>query len=90
MDCQMPVMDGFEATEEIRKREIGRRTPIIAVTARAMKEDELRCLAVGMDAFISKPLDLTRLARAIEEFASDEVPANTEIIESLVGNARHV
>ncbi|HVJ57663.1 MAG TPA: ATP-binding protein, partial [Terrimicrobiaceae bacterium] len=90
MDCQMPVMDGFEATEEIRKREVGRRTPIIAVTARAMKEDEQRCLAVGMDAFISKPLDLTRLARAIEEFASDEVRANTEIIESLVGNARHV
>ena len=90
MDCQMPVMDGFEATEEIRKLEVGYRTPIIAVTARAMKEDEQRCLAVGMDAFISKPLDLTRLARAIEEFASDEVPANTEIIESLVGNARHV
>ena len=76
MDCQMPVMDGFEATEEIRKREVGRHTPIIAVTARAMKEDEQRCLAVGMDAFIPKPLDLTKLAQAIESWSSQGQRAN--------------
>jgi signal transduction histidine kinase/ActR/RegA family two-component response regulator len=69
MDCQMPVMDGFEATQEIRKREVGRYTPIIAVTARAMKEDEQRCLAVGMDAFVPKPLDLAKLAQVIEEWS---------------------
>ena len=68
MDCQMPVMDGYAATEEIRKREIGRHTPILAVTARAMKEDEERCLAVGMDAFLSKPLDLAKLAEVIEQW----------------------
>jgi CheY-like chemotaxis protein len=87
MDCQMPVMDGFEATQEIRNRETGQRTPIIAVTAKAMKEDEQRCLAVGMDAFISKPLDLNRLARAIEEFAGGGQVATTAAAGSLAGDA---
>jgi signal transduction histidine kinase/ActR/RegA family two-component response regulator len=72
MDCQMPVMDGYEATQQIRKLETGRRTPIIAVTARAMQEDEERCLTAGMDAFISKPLDLVKLARAIDEWCGAE------------------
>lgn len=90
MDCQMPVMDGFEATQEIRSRETGRRTPIIAVTAKAMKEDEQRCLAVGMDAFISKPLDLNRLARAIEDFAGGGQVATTAVAGSLAGDGGHV
>ncbi|MGH9630058.1 MAG: ATP-binding protein, partial [Bryobacteraceae bacterium] len=90
MDCQMPVMDGFEATEEIRKREVGRRTPIIAVTARAMKEDEQRCLAAGMDAYIPKPLDLTKLASAIEEWSSDgSLPQNTGVEELTVARGDH-
>ena len=79
MDCQMPVMDGFEATEQIRRREIGRRTPIIAVTARAMKDDEQRCLAAGMDGFVPKPLDLDKLARVLEEWTRVEAPAEREI-----------
>ena len=59
MDVQMPLLNGFEATGAIREQELerGGRTPIIAMTAHAAKEDELRCLFAGMDNFISKPID---------------------------------
>jgi len=64
MDCQMPVMDGFEATRAWRVREVSegrRRVPIIAVTANAMEGDEDRCLAVDMDDYLTKPIEPTRL-----------------------------
>jgi PAS domain S-box-containing protein len=67
MDCQMPEMDGFEATRRIRALEagMGRRIPIIALTANAMPEDEKQCIEAGMDAFVSKPLKLAKLAEVL-------------------------
>jgi PAS domain S-box-containing protein len=68
MDCQMPVMDGYAATRAIREREASGdlRTPIVAVTANAMREDYDRCRDAGMDEFVAKPVTLAALANALE------------------------
>ncbi|MEO7272107.1 MAG: response regulator, partial [Vicinamibacterales bacterium] len=72
MDVQMPVMGGFEATRAIREREktTGRHLPIIAMTAHAMKGDRERCIEVGMDEYISKPIDSARLLALIDRVAA--------------------
>lgn len=73
MDCQMPVMDGYEATGKIRNAEVGsKHTKIIAMTANAMEGDREKCLKVGMDDYISKPINTEILFRMIEETKGHE------------------
>ncbi|MDF4777158.1 response regulator, partial [Vibrio parahaemolyticus] len=68
MDCQMPVMDGFIATERIRKMgEWGKHVPIIALSANVIKEDQQHCFDVGMSEFVAKPVTKTRLQQIFEQ-----------------------
>jgi signal transduction histidine kinase/ActR/RegA family two-component response regulator len=77
MDVQMPEMDGFQCTALIREKErtTGLHLPIIAMTAHAMKEDEIRCLAAGMDGYVSKPLDPGRLLDVLEFHLAQSCPS---------------
>ncbi|WP_129775275.1 PAS domain-containing hybrid sensor histidine kinase/response regulator [Peristeroidobacter soli] len=74
MDCQMPEMDGFEATRVIREREqaAGRHTPIVALTANAMSQDRDRCLQAGMDDYITKPYSVTDFERTLQRWCSPQ------------------
>lgn len=74
MDCQMPEMDGFQATRLIRSQEAeGRRVPILAMTANAMEGDRERCLACGMDDYIAKPVTLEGLKTALRQWLPGEM-----------------
>lgn len=78
MDCQMPELDGFEATRIIRRREIvGPHVPIIAMTAMALAEDRERCRQAGMDGYVAKPVTLDTLARALAEHLPAPGPAGS-------------
>ncbi len=76
MDCQMPVMDGFEATKAIRNKEkqTGKHVLIVALTASAMPADRERCLKCGMDDYLSKPINLQQLAQLVDKW----LPVNSD------------
>lgn len=73
MDCQMPELDGFETTRRIREREgDAKRTPIVAMTANAMKGDRERCLDAGMDDYVSKPIQFDVLSEALSRWTNNQ------------------
>jgi CheY-like chemotaxis protein len=76
MDCQMPEMNGYAAATEIRRRELpGRYVPIVALTASAIKGDEDRCLAAGMDTYVAKPITLQTLGDVLARLIVGPPPA---------------
>jgi CheY-like chemotaxis protein len=84
MDVQMPDMDGLKATAVIREqeRQRGGHLPIIALTAHAMKGDEERCFAAGMDGYVSKPVNIQTLSEAISHMLDDDPPLNLPAMAS--------
>ncbi len=80
MDCQMPVMNGYEATKSIRSDEIktGRHIPIIAMTANAMEGDKEKCLSAGMDDYVTKPFDTEDLVAAVNRWLPSKTDCQIE------------
>ncbi len=74
MDCQMPVMDGYEATRQLRAQSRHARLPVIAMTANAMVGDKEKCLAAGMNDFIAKPIDVEQLFATLARWVTPSAP----------------
>ena len=94
MDCQMPQLDGYAATKEIRSSQskvLNHKVPIIAMTANVMKGDREKCLAAGMDDYIPKPINTEKLLKVIEKWLlktndgvqPEDIPCNIEPVNTI-------
>jgi EAL domain-containing protein (putative c-di-GMP-specific phosphodiesterase class I)/signal transduction histidine kinase/HPt (histidine-containing phosphotransfer) domain-containing protein len=85
-DCNMPVMDGYEFTEAVRRKEQPgpRRLPIIAITANAMQDETVRCFQSGMDDHLAKPISLNVLKDTLEKWLEPEPAAITSAVDSII------
>lgn len=81
MDCQMPIMDGYQATREIREK-LRSEIPVIAMTAHALKGDREKCLAAGMNDYLTKPLDKEQLFQTIEQWLNYKKPKSDDPMSS--------
>ncbi|GIM96203.1 PAS domain-containing hybrid sensor histidine kinase/response regulator [Paractinoplanes toevensis] len=75
MDCQMPKLDGYEATSRVRSQETGRHIPIIAMTAGVLQDDRRRAYQAGMDDFLAKPIDPDELRATLDRWTTHDTPA---------------
>jgi CheY-like chemotaxis protein len=88
MDCQMPILDGYDTAREIRRRETAEQRqhiPIVAMTASAMHGDRERCLAAGMDDYIAKPVDSDKLDQLLMRWLP--APEPTQPVDTLQSRA---
>ena len=91
MDVQMPVMDGFQATSAIRALADPAKAhlPIIAMTAHALKEDAARCIAAGMDAYVSKPIQVDEFIELVELFGEAEIGRDDNALRTRYADGKH-
>lgn len=88
MDCMMPIMDGYEATKALRALPDDRRLPIVALTARTLDGERDRCLAVGMDDYLTKPIEGPHLRVVVERWTRRSLPVEVTA-PALTANAAH-
>ena len=88
MDCQMPIMDGYEASKQIRKIDKFKDLPIIAMTANAMQGDKQKCIDAGMNDYMSKPLDFNRFYETLISYVKsnniEEINKNKDVLKSVL------
>jgi two-component system sensor histidine kinase/response regulator len=98
MDCRLPGLDGYQASAEIRRREGDEHIPIIAMTAATLPDDRVRCLAAGMDDYVTKPIFATELEATLSRWVAAAVgaepdpgdagpPGDPELLELFWGTA---